>query len=98
MNTPPLILASASPRRRELLTLLGLPFTVETSQFEEPSPETHENPAAFARALALGKARDVAARHARTWVIGADTLVVLGTRLLAKPTDAEGAARMLRVL
>jgi septum formation protein len=98
MDSKPLILASASPRRRELLALLGLPFEVQPSSFEEPSPETHPNPAAFAISLALGKAEEVAARNPGRLVIGADTLVVLGTQLLAKPSDPEDAARMIRAL
>jgi septum formation protein len=98
MGTEPLILASASPRRRELLALLGLPFEVQPSGFEEPSPVSHPNPAAFAQSLALGKANDVAARNPGRWVIGADTLVVLGTQLLAKPVDREDAASMIRTL
>jgi septum formation protein len=98
MDSEPLILASASPRRRELLALLGLPFEVQPSGFEEPSPDSHPNPATFAVSLAKGKAEEIAARNRGRLVIGADTLVVLGTRLLAKPADYEDAARMIAAL
>jgi septum formation protein len=98
MNLEPLILASASPRRRELLAVLGLPFEIQPSTFEEPSPETHPNPAAFGISLALGKAEDVAGRNPGRLVIAADTLVVLGTRLLAKPAGSNDASRMIREL
>lgn len=98
MSRLPLILASASPRRRELIELLGVPFEVTPSAYEEPSPDSHPDPAAFARSLALSKAEDVARRHPGRLVLGADTIVVLKHRLLAKPKDAEDAARMLREL
>jgi len=98
MTDEPLILASASPRRRELLRLLGLPFEVVPSAFEEPAPASHPDPEALARELALAKARDVARNHPRRWVLGADTVVWLGDRLLGKPADASEAAAMLAAL
>ena len=94
----PLVLASASPRRRELIELLGVPFEVDPSAYEEPAPETHPDPAEFARSLALAKAEEVAARHPERLTLGADTIVVLEHRLLAKPADAADAKRMLREL
>jgi septum formation protein len=94
----PLILASASPRRKELLGLLGLPFEVVPSAFEEPSPETHPDPAAFAEHLAREKAVDVARRRRGALVLGADTVVALGERLYGKPAGPEDAARMLAEL
>jgi septum formation protein len=98
MAEPSLILASASPRRRELLGLLGVPFEVVPSAYEEPAPETHPDPEAHARELALAKAAEVARRHPGRWVLGADTVVWLGERLFAKPVDDADAARMLRAL
>lgn len=95
---PRLVLASASPRRRELLGLLGLPFEVSPSRYEEENPAAHPDPAAFAVHLALGKARDVAQRERGALVLGADTVVALGTRLYGKPRDAADASRMLREL
>jgi septum formation protein len=95
-----LILASASPRRRELLGLLGLPFEVQTSRFDEESvPTTGLTPAEWVQRLAEGKAQDVAARTpGRALVLGADTTVVLDGVYLNKPSDAEDAKRMLRAL
>jgi septum formation protein len=91
-----LILASASPRRRELLARLGVPFTVVPSEIDErlDGPPT---PAAVA-ALALAKARAVAARAAEGVVLGADTVVVVDGVALGKPRDAEDARAMLRRL
>jgi septum formation protein len=98
---PPLILASASPRRSELLRLLAVPFEVVPSAYEEHMPETHPDPAALAIHLATEKARDVATRGGRLhgpWVLGADTIVALGARLYGKPRDTADAHRMLREL
>ena len=97
-----LILASASPRRRELLAGLGLPFELRPSAVEEPLPAG--TPATgLARALALEKARDVAGRVARepgdpAVVLGADTLVVLDGQPLGKPGSAAEARAMLAAL
>ena len=92
-----LILASASPRRAELLRNAGIAFTVEPAQvLEEPRPR--EPPLAYAQRLARGKARAVFARHSDNVVLGADTVVVIDEYLLEKPTDDADAARMLRLL
>jgi septum formation protein len=97
-----LILASASPRRQELLARLGLPFEVRPSGIEEPLPA--DIPArALATALARAKAADVADRlrgaaEAPTVIVGADTLVVLDGRPLGKPASRHDARRMLRAL
>ena len=97
-----LILASASPRRRELLARLGLPFEVRPSGFEETlTPGTPA--AALAIALARGKARDVADRlraqgAGPALVLGADTLVVVDGRPLGKPASREEARRFLALL
>ena len=97
MSLPPLILASASPRRAELLRGLGIEFTVITSAAEEAHQEDFT-----ARELCLvnayRKARAVAKQHAQALVLGADTLVYLGTKLYGKPTDLADAHRMLREL
>ncbi|MCA1666976.1 MAG: Maf family protein [Thermomicrobia bacterium] len=96
-NQPPLVLASGSPRRRALLGLLGLPFIVDPSGADEtfPAEATAEE---VACSLALIKAREVAARHPGTYILGADTLVTVDGRILGKPTDTADAARMLRLL
>ena len=92
-----LVLASASPRRQDLLARLGLPFTVEASHVDE-TPRPGERPEELAERLALAKARDVAARHADGLVIGADTVVARHGRLYGKPCDEAEAAAMLRDL
>jgi septum formation protein len=94
----PLILASASPRRRELLGLLQLPFEVVPSEYEEPLPDTHHDPQGLAVWFATEKALDVLRRHPDRLVIGADTVVALGERVYGKPRNAEDAKRMLREL
>ena len=92
-----IILASASPRRRELLRAVGLTFDVCVSDVEEtilPGWSADE----AARGLARQKAEAVAAQHPEACVIGADTVVVIDNQILEKPKDAEDAKRMLRLL
>ena len=93
-----LILASNSPRRRELLQNAGFEFEVRPSGIEE-TRLPGESPEDFTRRLALDKALDVA-RQASTGslVLGADTVVAINGEILEKPADAEDAARMLRTL
>lgn len=97
MAASPLILASASPRRHELLAQLGVPFTVVTAGVTEL-----EDPAADPRALvahnAALKADWVAARHPQAIVLGADTTVFLDGAVLNKPSDPADARAMLRRL
>ena len=97
-RTPRLILASASPRRQELLTRLGIPFTVQPSRIDEVHPPGP--PAQAVAAVALDKARAVARewREGPAVVLGADTEVILDGRYLGKPRDAADAVRMLRSL
>lgn len=92
-----LVLASSSPRRREILERLGLPFTIVVSDVDE-TPRAGEGPEALAARLALAKARAVAARHEEGLVVGADTVVARDGRLFGKPADAADAAAMLRAL
>jgi septum formation protein len=98
----PLVLASASPRRREILAQLGLAFRVEESGVAEPEPAEGVAPESHARALAALKAEAVAERvapdPALPFVLGADTLVVVRGRILGKPADDGDAVRMLMVL
>ena len=99
MTTSPLVLASASPRRKQLLEMLGIPVIVRPSHI----PEVHdpsEAPEAYAARLARTKAESVAAEldDPAALVLGADTTVVLDHHLLEKPADAEDALRMLRAL
>jgi len=92
-----LILASASPRRAELLRNAGIAFTVVPAHLaEEPSPD--ETPLDYAQRLARDKARAVFALYPEQAVLGADTVVVIDEHLLEKPGSPEDAARMLRLL
>ncbi|MBR0230803.1 MAG: septum formation protein Maf [Clostridia bacterium] len=94
----PLILASSSPRRREILASAGYKFSVVPSGAEELTEAA--NPGALVRGNALIKAREVASRPecAGQKVLGADTVVVLDGEVLGKPRDAAEAKRMLRAL
>jgi septum formation protein len=89
-----IILASASPRRAELLRQLGLHFHIKPSRLAE-EPYRHEPPAELVTRLALAKAREVAATETEGLVIGADTVVVCAGRLLGKPRNRADACAML---
>ena len=92
-----LILASASPRRRELLTQVGVSFVIEVSDVEEVLDDTL-SPELQVQSLALQKAQAVAAQHKDGLVLGADTVVVDAGSLLGKPQNTDEAAEMLRSL
>ncbi len=92
-----LILASASPRRRELLALLDLPFRVITAGIDE-TPQPGEAPVPYTLRLAEAKAHAILRLHPESTVIGADTTVTIGGELLGKPRDAADATRMLQLL
>jgi septum formation protein len=92
-----LILASASPRRSELLRNAGIPFEIDPADIHE-EPLSGEAPIDYARRLARDKAKAVLARHPGATVLGADTVVVVDDHLLEKPRDDEDAKRMLRLL
>lgn len=92
------VLASASPRRRDLLRLAGIPFRARSADVEE-RPGRAEDAAGFTRRVAGLKAAAIAARApAGTWVLGADTTVEIDGIILGKPAGAADAARMLRML
>ena len=91
------ILASASPRRRELLALAGLRFEVRVADVDETIPPG-QDAAEAACSLARQKAEAVAADCPDSCVIAADTVVVLDNIILGKPADEADAARMLRLL
>jgi septum formation protein len=93
----PLILASLSPRRRELLSEHGVEFEVVPSHVPE-TPLAGESPRQFARRAAQEKASEVARRYPGRFVLGADTVVVLDGAIFGKPTDRDDARRMLRSL
>jgi septum formation protein len=92
-----LVLASASPRRQELLRNAGISFTVQPAEVDE-TPLPGESPRDCAERLAREKALAVWQTRPQDLVLGADTIVVLDTTILGKPTDADDAARMLRLL
>lgn len=93
----PFILASASPRRREMLATLGLQFRVEAAEADE-RVLAGEAPADFVIRLAKDKARLVAKRNPGVWVLAADTVVVQDGDILGKPIDATDAVSMLKRL
>jgi septum formation protein len=95
MTDPILVLASASPRRAELLRASGISFTVRVADVIE-TRRPDESPADYALRLAREKAEAVA--QGDELVLGADTIVVLGSEIAGKPRDAADAARMLRAL
>lgn len=92
-----MILASLSPRRKELLSLIGKPFSIETKNIEEkinPNLSPKEN----VKALAFEKAEAVAKEQPEEVVIGADTIVCLKGEIMGKPKNADEAKEMLRAL
>jgi len=92
-----IILASTSPRRKELLRQIGLDFDVAPSDFEEDMSLklSHKD---LAKTLALGKARAAAGKYKNGIVIGSDTFVVYGGKRIGKPKDKNDARKMLRTL
>ena len=92
-----LILASTSPRRREILGLLGLPFEVIDPDFEEMVSE-HVSMKDEVLDFAAGKARSVAKKHPESIVIGSDTMISLDGEKIGKPGDIDDARRILRLL
>jgi len=91
------ILASASPRRRELLASIGLAFDVIPSAVPELR-DAGESPEEYVARLSREKAAAIASQHADRWVIAADTTVLLGEELLEKPLNAADARRMLAAI
>jgi septum formation protein len=94
---PPFVLGSGSPRRAAILRAFGLEFVVDPSGIPEDALGG-EGAREHVTRLALAKAREVAARHGRGTVLGADTIVVLGDRLLGKPAGPAEAEEMLRAI
>jgi septum formation protein len=92
VSAPRLLLASSSPRRRELLARLGVPFELRAASTDE-TPRAGETPQALVERLALDKAR--LAAEAGAVALGADTVVTIDGEILGKPADAEEAGRML---
>lgn len=97
MTSPRVVLASASPRRRELLDLIGIPYTADPADIDE-TVRGDESPAVYVERLACGKASAVAERHPGALVIAADTTVVLDGRIIGKPQTEDDARNMLSAL
>jgi septum formation protein len=94
---PVLVLASSSPRRRQLLELIGVPFIARAAQIDEQR-RANESPVEYALRTALEKVQEVARRGLGLPVLGADTVVEIGGRVLGKPSDRDEAIEMLRSL
>lgn len=97
INSEDIILASKSPRRRALLEKLGLQFTIIPSRVREDRFYATEA-AEYVKALAAAKAGQVADDHPSSWVIGADSVVVIDQHILEKPASMNGARDMLHRL
>ena len=87
-------MASASPRRAQLLRQIGIPFKVVKGSYHEPE-KIDEN---LLEDIALGKAKSVSAKYPQNFILGADTVVICEKRVLGKPKDEEEAQRMLQLL
>ena len=92
-----LVLASASPRRLQLLESIGIKPDVKPSSIDE-TPLKGEAPKDYALRLALAKAESVAKNHPKAIILGADTVVAVGRRILGKPENSDEAMRFLRLL
>lgn len=94
---PSLILASASPRRKQLLTEAGYQFEVDPSDVDEPEPDPGVQPSAYVALLALKKAEAVARRRGAGLILAADTAAAVDQHILNKPVDRADAERMIRL-
>ncbi len=90
----PLILASSSPRRRELLEAIGVPFEIAPSRVDERLQDG-EAPGPHVLRLSMAKAYEISKKYVNRWILGADTIVVLDGVILGKPVDAADAEAML---
>ena len=97
LTGPRLILASQSPRRRYLLEKAGIEFSVIPSSFDENSVKL-SSPDVYVRQLAECKARDISGQNPDSWVIGADTIVLIDDTILGKPGSRAEARTMLKSL
>lgn len=94
---PPIILASGSPRRSEIMNFVGWEFTKDVADVDE-TEFAGENPADYVQRLAKTKAEKVAAKYENAVILGADTTVVIDNEIIGKPLDLADARRMLRKL
>jgi len=98
LDAPRLILASASPRRQQLLREAGFAFEIDPADIDEEAVPTGMSPSDIARYLAESKAKVVAGRHWGDVILGADTVVAFNEKSLGKPRDAADAKKMLQLL
>ncbi len=97
IKLPKLVLASASPRRAEILKAVGWEYEKEIADIDETElPD--ENPEDYVRRLAQEKAEAVAGKYTNALVLGADTIVVIENQIVGKPKDTADARRMLKLL
>jgi septum formation protein len=96
--SPRLVLASASPRRQQLLRDAGFEFQVQAADIDEDDVKPGTLPIEAAMAIASAKARLISARQPGVYVLAADTVVALGDQLIGKPEDPADAKEMLRLL
>ena len=97
MSSAAIVLASGSPRRKQLLEQIDLEFLVIPSQVHEDF-DLDLSPEKFVEHYAKEKAKDIAKAHPDKWIIGADTIVVFNAEILGKPKDREDSFRMLKML
>ena len=98
MTTLPLILATESPRRLEIMSYFTIPFEKVAHTFDERTIPWNHQPHLYVQQLSMAKAQNVAARFPRRTVVAADTIVVIDGQLLTKPADRAAAFSMLRLL
>jgi septum formation protein len=94
---PRLVLASESPRRKQLLEEAGFEFEVDPAGIDEPEPSSEMSPWAYAAYLAWLKAAEVARRRSTGLIVGADTICIVEGEILNKPLDRSDAERMIRL-
>lgn len=97
MLSLPVVLASASPRRKELLAHIVEHFTIEPANVDE-TPIVNESPSELVRRLAMSKAEYVAKKQSGTLVIGSDTIVAVNNKILGKPQDYNDFINMMKLL
>lgn len=97
LNEHKLVLASGSPRRKILLGDAGIDMTIHPSKIDE-STFVQTTPEEYAKQLSLAKARDVAKLYPESWILGADTIVVIDNEILEKPNSKDDAVLMLNKL
>lgn len=96
-HAKPVVLASASPRRKQILSLVVDDFSVHPSAYHEPEDKTL-SPKNLVQNHARQKALDIVSDYTNAWIIGADTIVVKGEQILGKPENRQQAIEMLRLL